>query len=225
MGTQRIVGYVRVSTDDQNLGPEAQRASLLRWCERQGAELAAVFTDHGVSGAAPLDRRPALMSAVDALKEHGAAVLLVAKRDRLARDVVVTAMVERLVERQGARVMAADGTGDVEGPEGMLMRGIVDLFAQYERAIIRARTKSALQVKRSRGEFTGGRVPYGYRLASDGVSLVDHPEEQELISTARQLRTEGLTLRAVARELASRGFKSRTGRVLDPRQVSRLLPA
>ncbi len=74
-------------------------------------------------------------------------MLLVAKRDRLARDVVVAAMVDRLAERHGARVLAADGTGNGDGPEAMLMRGIVDVFAQYERALIRARTKAALAVK------------------------------------------------------------------------------
>lgn len=223
--SQRAVGYLRVSTDDQNLSPEAQRAALLRWCTQHDAELVAVFTDQGVSGGAPLDRRPALMSAVDGLKTHSADVLLVAKRDRLARDVVVAAMVERLVERQGARVMAADGTGNVDGPEGMLMRGIIDLFAQYERAIIRARTKSALQVKRSRGEYIGGKVPYGFRLGPDGVSLIAHRREQELIAAAQRLRGKGLSLRAVARELAALGFKSRTGRTLDPRQISRFLAA
>ncbi len=222
MAGRRVVGYVRVSTDDQNLGPEAQTAALRAWCEREGDELAATFTDHGVSGAAPLERRPGLVQAVDALKPIGATVLLVAKRDRLARDIVVTAMVERLVERQGGAVLAADGTGNVDGPEGMLMRGIVDLFAQYERAIIRARTRAALQVKRSRGEYTGGRVPYGHRLSDDGVTLMEEPSESELVRSACELRSQGLSLRQVAARLAERGFLSRTGRVLDPRQVSRL---
>jgi len=87
------------------------------------ASLVAVFEDHGISGGAPLERRPGLLSAMDARSEHGAPVLLTAKCDRLARDVVVAAMVERLAERQGARVLTADGTGNTEGPKGMLMRG------------------------------------------------------------------------------------------------------
>lgn len=49
------------------LGPEAQRAALLRWAEVRGLQLVAVHEDRGVSGAAPLDRRPGLLAALDSL--------------------------------------------------------------------------------------------------------------------------------------------------------------
>ncbi len=47
------------------LGPEAQRAALLRWAEVRGLQLVAVHEDRGMSGAAPLDRRPGLLAALD----------------------------------------------------------------------------------------------------------------------------------------------------------------
>lgn len=221
----RVVGYIRVSTDDQNLGPDAQRAALQTWCDGNGAILVAVYEDHGLSGAAPLDKRPGLLTALDALPDHSATILLVAKRDRLARDVVVAAMVERLAERQGARVFTADGTANLEGPEGMLMRGIVDLFAQYERAIIRTRTRAALLVKRERGEYTGGDTPYGFKLSEDGGRLVPVSQEQDVLKAAQTLREQGLSLRAVATELQEMGYVNRRGRRFDPRQVSRMLAA
>lgn len=158
--------------------------------------MVAVFEDHGVSGGAELDRRPGLLAALDALTVNGAGVLLVAKRDRLARDVVVAAMVERLVERGGARVLAADGTGNGEGPEAMLMRGIVDVFAQYERALIRSRTKAALAVKKARGERVG-QVPWGMRVSGDGVRLEYDPVTGPAVEAARGLRRQGKSLRAI----------------------------
>ncbi len=54
----RGVGYIRVSTEDQILGPDAQRTALERWASARGVELVGVFEDRGVSGAAALDRRP-----------------------------------------------------------------------------------------------------------------------------------------------------------------------
>lgn len=99
-----VIGYMRASTDDQTLGPNAQRAALETWCAARSAVLVGVFTDQGVGGGASLDQRPGLLAALAALKEHNASVLLVAKRDRLACDVLVAAMVERLAERNGARV-------------------------------------------------------------------------------------------------------------------------
>ena len=204
----KAIGYLRVSTTDQHLGPEAQRAALDRWCAANGVDLVDVFVDHGVSGAAALDRRPALMSAVNALTEHGAGVLLVAKRDRLARDVMVAAMAERLVARAGAGIVTADGTGNGDTPEALLMRRMVDCFAEYERAIIRARTTAALAVKKSKGERVG-QVPFGYHLAADGVHLEADDDEQRVISMVKQLRADGLSLRAVATHLNDHGVPAR----------------
>src|SRR5260370_31933372 len=84
----RAIGYIRVSTDEQALGPQAQREALRRWCATNGAELIATFEDLGVSGGLELDKRPGLLGALDALKAHNANVLLVAKRDRLHRGVL-----------------------------------------------------------------------------------------------------------------------------------------
>lgn len=219
-----VVGYIRVSTTEQKLGPEAQRRELERWCQAHGARLAAVHEDHGVQGAADLDRRPGLQEALDALTEHGAGVLLVAKRDRLARDVVLAAMIERLAERQGGRVLTADGTGNGSGPEAQLMRGMVDLFAQYERAIIRARIRAALAVKKRRGELIGS-VPYGCRLGSDGRTLMPDPGEQRVVEVVRAGRARGLTLRAIGAELDSLELRPRTGGAWHPTTINRIADA
>ncbi|MCZ7684437.1 MAG: recombinase family protein [Sandaracinaceae bacterium] len=151
--------YLRVSTTDQNLGPDAQLATVERWACANGVRILATHGDHGVSGGASLDRRPGLLAALDALKEHGAGLLVVAKRDRLARDPIVAAMVEAAAARVGARIVSAAGEGDGDDPAAILMRRMVDAFAEYERHMIRARTKAALAVKRSRGERVSGRRP------------------------------------------------------------------
>ncbi len=117
------------------LGPEAQRAALLRWAEARGLQLVAVHEDRGVSGAAPLDRRPGLLSALDSLEQHGAAYLVAAKRDRFARDVILAAQLERLVERQHGRLVSADGAGEGDSPEAELMRRILDAFGAFEREL------------------------------------------------------------------------------------------
>jgi len=209
----KVVGYVRVSTDEQAHGADAQRDALARWCDAHGAELVAVHEDPGVSGGASLDARPGLLAAVDALREHDAGVLLVAKRDRLARDVVLAAMIERLAAREGARVASAAGEGTdgaADDPTALLMRRMVDAFAEYERAIIRARTKAALAAKQARGERTGG-IPYGCSLADDGRTLEDNPAELEVMGAARELRAAGLSLRKVGAELEARGLLPRSG--------------
>lgn len=216
------VGYLRVSTDEQCLGPQAQRKAIESWCGVNGVVLVAVFEDFGISGAAELDKRPGLLASIDALGDHGAGLLVVAKRDRLARDVVAAGMIERLVAREGAKVVTTDGVGNGESPEAGLVRGIMDVFAQYERALIRARTKAALAVKRSRQERIGG-VPYGSKLAADGIHLEVDPAEQETIQAAKGLRSQGMTLEAVGTVLEAKGMLPRCGRHWHPKTVRSLL--
>ena len=108
----RAYGYLRVSTSEQagsGLGLEAQTAAITAAAGRLGLIVADSFTDAGVSGGLPLEERPALLPALDALRRGD--VLIVAKRDRLGRDVLNVAMIERLAERKGARIVSAAGEG------------------------------------------------------------------------------------------------------------------
>ncbi len=216
------VGYIRVSTDDQALGPAAQRSALDAWAARQGVALVAVFEDQGVSGAAPIGERAGLLAALEALRTHGAGLLVAAKRDRLARDQVVAAMVERAVVAAGAAIRTTDGSSDIAGPEGTMMRGIVDVFAAYERDVIRARTRAALAVKKARGE-RAGEVPYGFQLAADGVRIEENAAELGVLTQVRELRAAGLSHRAIVRALESRGLVSRAGRAFGQTQIARML--
>lgn len=141
-----------MSTSEQagsGLGLEAQGSAIAASAGRLGLTVAATFTDAGVSGGLPLEQRPALLAAMDALSKGD--TLVVAKRDRLGRDVLNVALIERLAARKGARIVSAAGEGsEDDGPTSILMRQIIDSFAQYERALIRARTKAALSAKRAR---------------------------------------------------------------------------
>jgi DNA invertase Pin-like site-specific DNA recombinase len=218
------IAYLRVSTDEQALGPAAQRAAIERWAATQGVTVLAWHCDQGVSGAAALDKRPGLTAALGAVTEHGAGLLVVAKRDRLARDVVLAAMIESLAKRTGARVVSAagEGEGDDGDPASLLMRRMVDVFAEYERAIIRARTRSALAVKRGRGERTG-EIPFGLRLAADGVHFEPAAAERAVVARVRHLRAEGLSFRAIVASCDREGLVARTGRPLSKTQVERIV--
>jgi len=218
--------YLRVSTQDQTesgSGLAAQLDACRRFAKSQDADLAAVFQDKGVSGAKGLEARPGLLDAIAALAKGD--VLVVAKRDRLGRDPIKVAMIESAVVRKGARIASTAGEGtDGDDPASVLMRRMIDAFAEYERLLIGARTKAALGAKKARRERTGA-VPYGYSLAADGVHLVPLLEEQEVIAEARRLHGAGQSLRAIARELARRGFVSRSGKAFLAEQVKRLLAA
>jgi len=207
----RAIGYVRVSTDQQaesGLGLEAQEAAVHSAASRLRLTMARTFVDGGTSGKLGIEDRPVLLEAVAALRRGD--VLLVAKRDRIGRDVIAVAMIERLVAKRGARVISAAGEGtESDDPAGVLMRRLIDSFSEYERLIISARTRAALAAKRRRGERVSRFAPYGYRLATDGRTLVAHAPEAATLATIQRLRAEGRSLRAIAEELNAAGVPTR----------------
>jgi DNA invertase Pin-like site-specific DNA recombinase len=223
LGDPRLaVAYLRASTTDQRLSPEAQRATILDWGRRERVEVASWHVDQGVSGGCELDERPALAEALGALRAQRAGVLVIAKRDRLARDSGIAIAIERAVAASGASVVSADGVGNGDGPADAFMRRILDAAAEYERALIRARTKAALRAKRERGE-RAGRVPYGFALGADGRSLIIDERERGILRVVRELQEAGLSIRAIVVECGRRGFVSRVGRPYRKTQVERML--
>ena len=209
-----VVIYLRVSTEEQaqsGLGLEAQLDACTAYCRRQGWEVRGVFRDEGVSASLPLEKRRGLVDAIAALAPGS--VLLVAKRDRIFRsDPFESAVIERTVISSKARIVSAagEGTSDDE-PGSMLMRELLDAFARYELRVIRARTRAALKAKRKRGE-RAGQIPFGLRIGSDGRLLeVDQAEEQALAQMSA-MRTQGLSLRAIANRLTSLSIPTKNGR-------------
>ncbi len=216
------IAYLRVSTEQQTQSGAGLDAQLDA-CQRMAGKLAGVYRDEGVSGKTGLDKRPALLEAIAELGKGD--TLMVAKRDRLGRDPLVVAMVESAVQRKGARIVSAAGEGtDSDSPSDVLMRRMVDAFAEYERLVIGARTRAALQAKKARGERTGS-IPYGFRLADDGVNLVRDEVEQEAMTMIRELNGKGLSLRNIAGRLEVKGYKPRNGKSWHPQTISNILKA
>jgi DNA invertase Pin-like site-specific DNA recombinase len=218
------IAYLRVSTAEQQLGPEAQRASIEAWAAREGVSVASWHVDTGVSGGCDLGDRPALGAALGELRAIGAGVLAVARRDRLARDSGIAIAIERATEQAGAKVVSADGSGNGDTPSDVFMRRILDAAAEHERSLIRARTRAALAAKARKGERVGG-VPFGFRVAPDGLHLERDDREQATIATAKTLAAGGLSQRAIAAALAVRGILSRAGRPFAQPQICAMLAA
>ena len=143
-----------------------------------------------------------------------------ARRDRLARDTLIAALVEQHAQQLGAAIRAVDGNGNTDTPEGLLLRRIVDAFAEYERLTIQARTKAALAVKRSRRERISREPPYGWRLSTDGQHIEPEPREQATVALARRLRRSGMSLRRIGYRLAQRGYTPRTAKCWHPQTIT-----
>lgn len=204
---RRVVGYVRASTDEQKLGPEAQRAALEAWAAANDAEILEVYEDTA-SGRSAIDKRPGLVAALGALRRLRATGLVAIRRDRFARDVMIAAQLAQLARRAGASLLVIDGPIAGDSPEAQFMATMLDAVAQLEGAIIRARTSSALQAKLARGEAAGGCPPLGRRI--ERGLLVEDAAELAAVRRAAELRRAGLSWPRVTSTLLVEGHRSRS---------------
>ncbi len=218
----KAIGYRRLSKEkgDDGLSLTAQRQAIEAEAKRLELPLAATFTDDGVSGGARIEKRTQLLAA---LSELGAGdVLIVTRRDRLARDVLLAGWIEKEAARRGASIVSAAGEGNANDPASKLMRQIIDAFAEYERSLIRARTKAALAVIRGEGRRFSRHAPFGYRLTDDD-RIVRDPKEQKAVRMMAQWRERGLSLGDISARLSRRGHRSRAGTPLSRKTIAKAL--
>lgn len=203
----KFVTYLRVSTERQGqsgLGLEAQRAAVAAHVLGRG-EVVAEFIE--VESGKRSDR-PELARALAAAKRAGG-ILLIAKLDRLARNV---AFIANLLE-SGAEVTAADM------PEAnRFVLHIMAAVAEQEGRAISERTRAALAAANARGIALGWSIPSRkaeQRLASvEGArrnALKADEDARALLPLIRQIGGQGISLRQIAAELNARGIRTARG--------------
>lgn len=204
------IGYIRVSTEqqsDEGVSLDAQRARIQAWCDANAVELSEVFVD-AISGKRA-DNRPGLQQALTAVcKSKG--VLVVYSLSRLARSTKDTIVIGEQLERASADLVSLSEKIDTTSAAGKMVFRMLAVMAEFERDLISERTTTAMSHKRSIGQRVG-KVPFGYDLAEDGVSLVKNDQEQQVLTLIDQLRQHGLSLREIAAELTRRGVATKEG--------------
>lgn len=203
----RYVAYYRVSTAKQGasgLGLEAQQAAVLAHC--QGTPLAA-FTE--VESGKRADR-PQLAAAL-ALAKREKATLVIAKLDRLARDVH---FISGLL-KSGVDIVAVDMPA-----ANKFTLHIMAAVAEQEAEAISARTRAALAAAKARGVQLGR---HAATLNAEASAAAD-AYASSLTATLDALRLEGIhSVRETAAALNARGIRTRRGSQWHATSLQRLL--
>ena len=207
----RFVAYYRVSTERQGesgLGLDAQREAISR--HLGAGDLLAEFTE--IESGKKSVNRPQLLAALDLCKRKKA-TLLIAKLDRLARNVhFISGLMEAKVEFIAADMPTAN----------TLTVHIMAAFAEHEAKVISARTKAALQAAKARGQVLGNpRWQDGLTKARQ----VKNPNQPApaVIAMMRQHRDEGLALRDIADKLNGLGLRTPKGSIWYACTVSKAM--
>lgn len=197
MATSRIIGYVRVSTDEQaasGYGLKAQETAIRESVERRGQDLVELVRDEGKSGKSL--ERPGLLAALRRIAAGEADGLIVAKLDRASRSVVDFGLLLDWFDRAGATFVALDLNVDTSTPGGRLVANVLASVAEWERGTIAQRTKAGLAAARAEGR----------RIGPGAVS--DRPELAEQIHA---MRDSGLSLREICGQLNDAGVPTLRG--------------
>lgn len=155
-GPLRVLGYVRVSTDEQadsGAGLAAQRRAIREACASRGYQLIEILEDAGWSGKS-LDR-PGISEAIERLDGHDAGGLIVAKLDRLSRSLLDFAQLMQRAQDRRWSIIALDLGVDTSTPAGEMMANVLATFSQFERRLIGQRTKEAMAAKKAAGVHVG----------------------------------------------------------------------
>ena len=154
--SSRIIGYARVSTQDQNL--EMQLAAL----KRDGA---AYIYQEKVSGAAK--KRPEFNRMMRELRAGD--VIVVWKLDRLGRSTRQVLDTIAAIHEKGAFLRIITQHFDSTTPMGKAMLAICAIFSELERDLMVERTLAGLAVARSKGRVGGRRVVYSEKLIEEAA--------------------------------------------------------
>lgn len=204
------VAYARVSTQQQGksgLGIEAQTAAIYRFAEQEGFKIIDIFIEVETGkGSDALDKRKVLATALAKAKSNNCPVI-VAKLDRLSRDVAFIAGL--MAQRVPFIVTELGANADP------FMLHIYAALAEQERRMISTRTKVALAAARERGQRLGSpTTPAILQNRSKGFAEGLRAIVEPMI---------GRPSRAIAAELNRLGVKTATGGQWQSVTVLRML--
>lgn len=204
-----IVAYLRVSTAQQGksgLGIEAQRDAINRFIEAQGFNLVEEFPEVETGkGADALDRRPQLAAALARARKARCPVI-VAKLDRLSRDV---AFISGLMA-QRVRFIVAELGADADP----FMMHIYAAVAEKERKLISERTRAALKQKKDQGARLGNRTNLAEAQAKGvaGIRAAADAFASNTLPVIQQIEASGVgSYRGIADALNARGIRTARG--------------
>ena len=143
----RVIGYCRVSTEDQNL--DMQEQEIEKYADEKGLELILYVEKISSRKAERQELEHAMKAATNG------DLFVVYKLDRLARSTKELYTLTEQLKEKGVEFVSINDSFDTTTPTGKAMFGMLAVFAEFERDIIQQRTKAGLESARKRGRVGG----------------------------------------------------------------------
>lgn len=215
----RAAIYIRVSTLDQardGFSLDAQEKILRKHCADKGYEIYDLYADRGISGK-DIDHRPEIQRLLKDACNEKFDIVLVWKLSRFSRSMLDLASMCEKMEAHGVYLASYSEPFDSSTPLGRFMRGILGLFAQFEREIIAENVKLGLTERAEQGKRTCSYV-LGYDRY-DKDSFIINEKEAEYMLFASRTYLERKNLSETARLCKERRYHGKNGSDPSPYAV------
>lgn len=210
----RAVIYKRVSTAIQvsdGVSLEHQEEKLKAYCVVQGWDLVYVYEDAGLSGKETTSRLAYQQMMKDAA-ENKFDCIVVYKLDRLTRSVKdFHELIEKL-DIYKVNIVSVTQNLDTSTAVGRLLRNILVDFANFEREMILERTMDVKYSLAEKGQWLGGKAPFGYKVVNKKLVLVE--EQAKVVKEIFELYLKGNSIMQIAKKLMG-GYKYKIAFILN----------
>lgn len=218
----KVIGYFRFSPRRDAstcTSIEVQREDFRKWAAENKHQIVAECGDYALSGGDSWEEREGLLDVMKTAKRGMA--IVVRSLDRLFRDTQKALFFIAEMRSKGVKVVSvSEPEACRDTPESKLLQTIFFGVAEYQRELIRARTKAKMRQHQMNGRAMSFIPPYGY--FRDGKDLVEDPDEQNAILRVKELYVAGKRSRATARQMNREGFPAR-GQEWTPTAVARIV--
>ena len=221
---RKVALYVRVSTTYQveKDSLPMQREDLINYAKYVlNIDKYEVFEDAGYS--AKSTERPAYQQMMSRLRDREFSHLLVWKIDRISRNLIDFSEMYNELKKLGVTFVSKNEQFQTDTPMGEAMLKIILVFAELERKMTSERVSSVMISRANKGQWNGGKVPYGYDYDKTTKEFTINPVEAAVVERMFTMYETCPSLLAIARELNSEGITTKSGIAWTPVTVSRLL--
>lgn len=212
--------YARYSSDKQN---EQSIDGQVRFCteyaERMGYKIIGTYIDKAISGTS--DNRPQFRKMIDDSYNKKFQYIIVWKLDRFARNRYDSAIYKSKLKLNGVKVLSAtEGIG--EGDESLILEAILEAMAENYSKQLAQNVKRGMKETALKCKSTGGIIPLGYKIDSDGKYIVDE-DKAEIVKYIFNQYADGKSKTDICKELNQRGLKSANGNIFTVAGVTSVL--
>lgn len=222
---KKVVAYIRVSTDQQDLSTEVQHQKLYSFCQFMNLLPVKIFADDDVSGRKPLRERPAGKQMFEYLAQNKDISGVIGLRvDRVFRNDIDGLTTVDEWAQNGISLYTTDIAGNIVNAQtstGRLLFTIMLSFAVFESARISERTTDAMKLLKKSGRKYS-KDPYGFYSNANG-ELIRNEGETQIIKKIVNLSLDGLNLSAIADELNRTNVPTKRGKTWYSSTVKNVL--